>query len=46
MEAAPPGLGDGDVGDEREEEVRNGSPVLNLAIGWCHSESGNRLSLK
>lgn len=31
------GLGDGDVVDGSEEEVRNGSQVL--AIGWCHSQS-------
>lgn len=33
------GLGDGDVVDGSEEEVRNGSQVLSLAIGWCHSQS-------
>lgn len=38
-EVPPPGLGDGDVGDEKEDEVRNGSQVSNLAIGWCHSKS-------
>lgn len=39
MEVLPPGLGNGDVEDERKEAVRNGSQVSNLAIGWCHSSN-------
>lgn len=45
LEVAPPVLGDGDIGDESEEQVRNGSLVLLSHWVMPFIESGSRLSL-